>query len=199
MPNDNSTLNWYRENLEAFIAGTADADMTETYRAFLVHVPDGGEILDLGCGAGSAALFFARQGYAVTAADGCRELCEYTRRRVGCPVRCMRFDELEDADAFDGVWACASLLHAKRAELSGILRRICCALKKDGVLYASFKYGDQERNKDGREFTDFTEESLRGLLAEAGGLRELNLWVTGDVRPGRAGEKWVNVLCRKAE
>ncbi len=192
---ENSTLEWYRDNLEDFIAGTADADMTPQYRAFLEYLPSGGSILDLGCGAGSASLYFTQQGYQVLAADGCRELCDYTRRCAGCPVRCMRFDELDYVDAFDGVWACASLLHVSRAELPGIFRLIRRALKKDGVFYASFKYGETERIKDGRAFSDFTEESLRSVLAETEGLREIKLWTTHDVRPGRNEERWVNILC----
>ena len=33
------------------------------------------------------------------------------------------------------------------------------------------------------------------MLAEAGGFRTEKLWLTEDVRPDRAGECWVNVLC----
>ena len=196
MSGQNGTLNWYRENAGDFIARTADLDMAALYRPFLAQVPSGGRILDLGCGAGAAALYFARRGYAVLAADGCRELCDYTRRRVGCAVRCMRFEELDDTDAFDGVWACASLLHVKKAELPRVLRLIRRALKKNGVFYASFKYGETERDGGGRMFSDFTEDSLRALLEETGGFREIALWTTRDVRPERAEERWVNALYR---
>ena len=72
MSNPNDTLNWYRENAASFISGTADVDMTAHYCAFLAHVPSGGYILDLGCGAGSAALYFTQQGYQVLAVDGCQ-------------------------------------------------------------------------------------------------------------------------------
>ncbi len=192
----NGTLDWYRENLESFISGTADADMTEQYRLFLEHVPSGGRVLDLGCGAGSASLYFTRAGYDVLAADGCPELCEYTRGRAGCPVRCLRFEELDYTDEFDGVWACASLLHVRKTGLPPVLRLVRRALKKGGVFYASFKHGEAERESNGRVFSDFTEESLRTLLVETGGFREIALWTTGDVRPDRAGERWVNVLCR---
>ena len=69
------------------------------------------------------------------------------------------------------------------------------ALKKGGVFYASFKYGDPERDKNGRFFSDFTEASLRALLDETGGLQITDLWTADDVRPDRAGERWINVLC----
>ena len=67
--------------------------------------------------------------------------------------------------------------------------------KTGGVFYASFKYGDTERDKNGRFFSDFTEASLRALLDETGGLQITDLWTADDVRPDRAGERWINVLC----
>lgn len=196
MPDKNGTLEWYRANAEEFIQRTSDVDMAEHYRAFLECVPSGGRILDLGCGAGSAAQCFTEKGYRVLAVDGCRELCEYTRNRVGCPVRTMRFEELDYDDAFDGVWACASLLHLRKADLPSVLRLISRALKADGVFYASFKYGDTEREKDGRIFSDFTEDSLRDLLESAGGFRGISVWTTNDARPDRSDERWVNAICR---
>ena len=196
MTQSNGTLAWYRENAEEFIARTADVDMSALYRPFLAQLPEGARILDLGCGAGSAALYFARLGYPVVAVDGCREMCDYTRRRVGCPVRTLRFGELDYADAFDGVWACASLLHLRKADLPPVLRLIRRALKSGGVFYASFKYGETERDGNGRFFSDFTEASLRALVDEAGGFREIALWTTGDARPDRAEERWVNALYR---
>ena len=196
---EDATLTWYREHLTEFVARTADVDMTPHYEAFLAHMPPGGSILDLGCGAGSATLFFAKRGYRVTPVDGCRELCEFTAQRTGCPARQMMFQDLSDENAYDGVWACASLLHVRRADMPDMLRRVRRALKAGGVFYASFKYGEGERGRDGRFFTDYTEESLRAELGAVGGLKVFRLWVTRDVRPDRAEEKWVNVLCRKAE
>ena len=196
MPNPNDTLHWYQENAEAFIERTETVDMSELYRKFLTYVPSGGNILDLGCGAGSASLYFAQQGNCVLAVDGCPELCDYTHKRVGCSVRCLRFEELDYEDAFEGVWACASILHTRKAELPQVLRLIRRALKTDGVFYASFKYGETERDRNGRVFSDFTETSLRSLLEETGGFHEIDLWITGDARLDRADERWINVLCR---
>ena len=196
MSDPNDTLHWYQENAEAFIERTETVDMSELYRKFLTYVPSGGNILDLGCGAGSASLYFAQQGNCVLAVDGCPELCDYTHKRVGCPVRCLRFEELDYEDAFEGVWACASILHIRKSKLPMVLRLIRRALKVNGVFYASFKYGETERDRNGRVFSDFTETSLLCLLEETGGFHEITLWVTGDARPDRADERWINVLCR---
>ena len=193
---NNDTLNWYRENAEEFITRTETVDMSALYDAFLSHVSAGGRVMDLGCGAGNAALHFSKKGYDVLAVDGCQELCEHTRRRVGCQTRVLRFEELDYENAFDGVWACASLLHLRMNELPRVLRLIRRSLKSGGIFYASFKHGETERDKNGRVFSDMTEESLRRLIDEAGGFRDLSLWMTGDARPDRADEKWVNLLCR---
>ena len=192
---ENKTLDWYRENAEEFIANTGKVDMTALFSAFLDMVPSGGYVMDLGCGGGSASLYFTQAGYRVLAVDGCRELCEHTRNRVGCEARQLRFDELDYTDTFDGVWACASLLHVRKAELPGVLRLVWKALKKNGAFYASFKYGNEERDKNGRVFSDFTEDSVRTLLEETGGFRVVKLWLTHDARPGRTDESWVNILC----
>ena len=190
------TLDWYQKNAEAYIGRTENTDLSGLYRAFLKHVPPAGRIMDLGCGAGSAAAFFPRMGYPVLAVDACPPMCEHTRARAGCPVRVMRFEELDYEDAFDGIWACASLLHVRKADLTDIFRLIRRALKTGGVFYASFKYGDTERESEGRAFTDLTEDALRLLIDEAGGFREIALWRTSDVLPGRENIIWVNALFR---
>ena len=195
MTERNDTLNWYRENAEEFISRTEPVDMSALYDQFLSHVPAGGRVMDLGCGAGNAALHFSTKGYDVLAVDGCPELCEHTRLRVGCQTRVLRFEELDYENAFDGVWACASLLHLRMGELPRVLVLIRRSMKHGGVFYASFKHGETERDKNGRVFSDMTEESLRRLIDEAGGFRDIALWTTCDVRPDRADEKWVNLLC----
>ena len=193
--NQNDSLKWYQDHTEEFIARTADVDMTAHYSRFLEQVAPGGHILDLGCGAGKASLYFTQKGYQVLAVDGCKELCDFTHNRVGCPVRNMYFEELDYTDAFDAVWACASLLHVCKADLPDIFRRIHRALKPGGVFYASFKYGNEEREKGGRLFSDFTEETLRALTEEVGGFRITDMWLTHDARPERQDESWVNMFC----
>lgn len=74
-------------------------------------------------------------------------------RRLGHPVRVMRFMELDEQTAFDGVWANASLLHAPRAELVPILQRIHRALRPGAILFATFKEGNREgKDSLGRHF-----------------------------------------------
>lgn len=192
------TLRYYNENAAKFCEGTLQADMSHLYGQFLCCIPAGGKILDLGCGSGRDSKYFLEHGYEVTAIDGSGELCKLASEYIGQPVYCMDFEELDEEAAYDGIWACASLLHAPKNRIPALLQKIHRALVFGGVLYVSFKRGDGERISGGRFFSDCTEEELEGLLTKADSKWEIiRLFTTGDVREGRSGEQWVNGIARK--
>ena len=191
------TLDYYDQAPEAFAAGTRTADMSDTRSRFFAHLPPKGIILDLGCGSGRDTKAFLEAGFRVDAVDGSEELCALASAYTGIQVRQMLFSELDAADRYDGIWACASILHLPRTELADVLGRVETALKAGGVLYASFKYGTFEGMRSGRYFTDFTEESLKTFWDSATSMQIFDLWITHDVRPGREEEKWINLLARR--
>ncbi len=155
--------------------------------------------MDLGCGSGVASLYFVQHGFAVLPVDGCAEMCDAAAKLTGCRVRTILFDELDYTEAFDGVWACASLLHVLKNKMVQVLSLVRNALKINGIFYASYKYGDSERKKNGRLFSDYTVESMRNLLEEVNGLVPIKIWVTNDTRKGKENERWVNVICKRVE
>lgn len=196
----NKNIAYYNEHAHAFFEDTAKADMSGLYAEFLPLIPKGGHILDAGCGSGRDSLAFLKMGYEVTSIDASEEMVrmstELTWEAEGKPTRLMRFEEIEDVTQYDGVWACASLLHVPEAIMKDVMRRLVRALKPGGVLFASFKYGDGEMERKGRTFTMVSEAALReyldGLFAQ-----EVRIWRTRDVREGRADESWVSGLWLK--
>ena len=78
-----------------------------------------------------------------------------------------------------------------------MLPKIAAALKKNGVLYASLKYGDFEGIRNGRLFSDYTEETLAEVWQDMGSMPVFETWSTYDVRPDRAAERWINLLARR--
>ncbi|WP_373507595.1 class I SAM-dependent methyltransferase [Thiocapsa sp.] len=191
---DDPTLAYYEDQAQAFFAGTVDVDMAPLYDRFLARVPPGGRILDAGCGSGRDALALRRLGYAVTAFEASPTLARLATAHCGLPVEVRRFLEIDWQDAFNGIWACASLLHVPMAELPEVFGRLGRALKPDGVLYASFKYGAGEREHGGRRFTDLDEEGLAALVKVVPGFAVLETWVTVDRREQREGERWLNAV-----
>ncbi|NCA71921.1 MAG: class I SAM-dependent methyltransferase [Sphingobacteriia bacterium] len=194
MPGDDPTLAYYEDHAQSFFAETVEVDMAPLYARFLARVPPGGQILDAGCGSGRDALAFRRLGYAVTAFEASPALARMASDYCGLPVEVQRFQEIEWEDRFDGIWACASLLHVPLAELPGVLRRLGRALKSGGVLYASFKYGAREREHGGRRFTDLDERGLAALVEGVPPFAVVETWVSGDRREGREGERWLNAV-----
>lgn len=191
------TLDYYDRIAEAFAADTREADVGDLHALFLAHLPAGGRILDLGCGSGRDSRLFLEKGYDVTAVDGSREFCRIAADLIGREVLCRTFEELDFDGEFDGVWACASILHVPSARLPGVLARISRALKTGGIFYASFKYGVFEGERNGRYFTDLTEASFADLISAFPEFESVETRITGDVRPGRAEEKWLNAVVRK--
>ena len=153
-------------------------------------------ILDAGCGSGRDAKAFLDAGYRVTALDASRGICKEAKKLIGQEVYCIKFEELQFQQEFDGIWACASLLHVSFAEINGVLKRLWDALKKDGVLYASFKYGEGIRTDNDRLFFNYEETTLNGLMINNGFLVE-DIFLTQDVRKNREEERWINVLAKK--
>ena len=112
----------------------------------------------------------------------------------------LTFDAIQLDAEFDGIWACASLLHVSRRDLDAVFVRLTRALKSQGVLYLSFKYGDTERFEQGRFFNDLNETLLKSLLADHPRLEIVKLWITDDVRNDRRGsQQWLNALVRRRE
>ncbi|MBC3887809.1 methyltransferase domain-containing protein [Acetobacterium paludosum] len=195
----NKTLDYYNQTAREFIRGTIDADFSALHQRFLSQLPEHGHILDLGCGSGRDAKAFLDLGYTVTAIDGSPECCRLAGAYIGQPVLCLTFDALDFDQAFDGIWACASLLHVPYGELTAIFLKLVKALKPGGILYASFKYGDFEGDRNGRYFTDLDEERLKALLEPVVGLTVVETFITRDVRDGRDGEIWLNVIGKKTD
>ena len=193
----NRTLEYYEKNAHNFAEGTAKVKFTSVQDRFLACLPKDGRILDFGCGSGRDTKYFLSRGFKVDAVDGSAKICEIAENNTGIKVRQMDFTELDVQEKYDGIWACASVLHLPKEELTVVFRKMLQALKLRGYLYASFKYGVFEGWRNERYYTNFTEKSFRefvGMFPEAEIIEE---WISSDVRPGREDEKWLNLILNK--
>lgn len=193
-----NTLDYYNKNSEEYFNSTLNVDMTNTYKEFLKLVPEGGKILDLGCGSGRDSMNFIKLGYEVIAVDGAKKLAKKASVLLGKEVIVSTFEELELKEKFHGIWACASLLHIKREDLKIVLNNLYNNLDDNGVFYMSFKYGEKEYVDDkNRYFNCFTDESIISFINENTKYNILGLYITED-KLGRVNEvKWLNLICNK--
>lgn len=187
------TLNFYESNAEQFFIDTVDVDMAPLHERFLAFIPSNGLILDAGCGSGRDAAAFLAQGYRVEAFDASPSLAALASQYLGQAVTVSDFLNFSSAETFDGVWACASLLHVPAASVPQAISHLWSLLSSGGVLYCSFKVGAGEREHQGREFTDANESQLSVWVARLPDMKEMQLWRTTDARPERVDE-WINAL-----
>ena len=171
-------------------------DFKETQDKFL-QLLTGKTVLDFGCGSGRDTKYFLESGFDVTATDGSEELCKSASAYTGIQVKHILFQDLNEADCYDGIWACSSILHLSKDELRIVINKMSRALKLNGIIYTSFKYGNFEGERNGRFFTDFTLELFKDFISDVKDIVIEEYWITGDVRPGREDEKWLNLILRK--
>ncbi len=191
------TLHYYEINAESFAKDTIAVDFSETQDRFLKNIPQQGMILDFGCGAGRDTKRFLQKGYQVEAVDGSAELCRIASDYTGISVHRMRFEELDTESLYDGIWACASILHLPKDDLRIVFAKMIRAVKSNGYIYTSFKYGTFEGYRKGRYFTDFTNESFGVFVGTMSGVNIFEEWISSDVRHGREDEKWLNIILQK--
>jgi SAM-dependent methyltransferase len=178
---DEDTLRFYRANASAY-AGREITSRQARLTRFLALLPAGAKILELGCGAGGDSAQMLACGFDIRPTDGSPELAAEASRRLGRPVETLLFQDLDEVEAYDGVWANACLLHVPRPELAHVLTLIWRSLKPSGHFYASFKAGDED-GRDGlnRYYNYPSPEWLRGAYSSAGNWSSLAI-ETGEVR-----------------
>lgn len=184
--------NYYDINAKAYIENTINCDMSFHYQKFLKYLPKTGKILDVGFGSGRDMIYFKSLGYEVEGIDTSIEFVNNMKNQgfnVGFKSAC----ELNYNNEYDGIWACASLLHVNREQLEEVILKCIKALKENGILYCSFKYGDKEVEKENRYFNYVNEGILRNITTK-NNFEIIDMYKSFDIRPNRENEEWINAI-----
>ncbi|MBJ7450384.1 MAG: class I SAM-dependent methyltransferase [Parachlamydiales bacterium] len=193
-----SSISYYNTQAQTFFERTINADISDSYKALTPLLPYGSKILDAGCGSGRDALYFKNKNYHVEAFDGSSEMVRLSTELLQQPTKLLQFHEMNYDQEFDAIWAQASLLHVPYEELSAILDKMHQALKTDGYLYASFKYGYGKRLSEDRTFYDMDEEHMMEFLNPK--FNAIKLWQSDDTRSTvgpSPSKKWLHVIAQK--
>tara|TARA_B100000315_G_scaffold3596_1_gene3532 strand:- start:43 stop:636 length:594 start_codon:yes stop_codon:yes gene_type:complete len=194
--NNDKTIDYYNINAEKFYNNTVDIELKNFYVKFLKYIPDGGKILDLGCGSGRDSLYFLQKGYDVTAVDASEEMVKLSSELTKNKTLYLRIQDIDFQNQFDGIWACASLLHIDKTLTESVYNILCNALIDGGVLYASYKYGKGTSILEDRYYNNYDETSFAEMIDNVENFDLITHWITSDLRPDRKDEKWLNVLLK---
>lgn len=195
----NKTIDFYDRNAERYAWQTAQADLSELYLRFLPFVRPGGRILDVGCGGGRDLREFKSRGYRCVGIEPAPRLAQFAREYSECEVSVGNAEDMEFFQEFDGVWACASLLHLDLVKFKVAVENIAAALTVDGALFLSMQEGvGHTVDADGRFYARYTAAELKTII-ESCGFTVIEQWSTQDTLPGRESMAWLNLLAKKTQ
>ena len=195
----NKTIEYYNKNVELFVSSTKDVEFNKMQNMLLKYLKKGDYILDLGCGSGRDSKAFLEKGFKVVSVDGSEKLCNIASSYIGQEVIFTTFQNFKSDIKFNGIWACASLLHLSYKDLKEVIKNLRNNLKEEGYFYLSFKYGEFEGERNGRYFTNMTEKKFRNLIKDILEYEIVEEKITSDARKGREEEKWLNIILKKVK
>ncbi len=194
------SIDYYNRFASEYYEKTVNVTMQEQLKQFMELLPIGGAVLDLGCGSGRDSLFLVEEGFDVTSLDGAKKMCELAQIHVGQEVLNLTYDQLDFNEVFDGIWACASLVHEDPDKLSVTLQRVFDCLKSEGVMYMSFRYGDFIGFNSDINFYAYTEDTFHSVLEqcrEKQNIEIIDVFITKDSRQEFLDNEWINIYIRK--
>ena len=194
---DKETLGVYADRAEDYAARFARSSPDHHLQAFINAVPDGGRVLDFGCGHARATSLMIEAGLTAEGLDASPEMAQIAREKFGVDVTIAEFSTLIAEEVYDGVFANFSLLHAPKAEMPGHLARIAQALRPGGILHLGLKTGTGERRDTlGRFYAYYTDTEIGGLLENAG-FSVLSRDFGADAGLDGTVAPWIVLLARK--
>lgn len=193
------TRNYYEKTSNKYFKETVNNSMVSTLEKFIQFIPDDGKILDLGCGSGRDSKYLMNRGFQVVALDYSANIAELASKYLGKDVIKKEIENIDYQNEFDGIWACASLLHLSPRQLEMALQKIMDALRSGGILYTSFKEGGGITiDEKGRYFNNQTVNSLTSLLKSFPKNEIVEIWLDRSVLRSRK-QTWVSALIRKVD
>ncbi len=149
MPQDDDlreTVRSYDEHAQQYADEWFDKPLAAHIRSFAATLRPGASVLDAGGGHGRDSAELAKHGFEPCLLDLSAGLLAEARAR-GVDV-CMVQGDLRALPfrdrSFDGVWACASLVHLERAQIPGALRELHRVTCEGGTLFISMRVGSGE-------------------------------------------------------
>lgn len=160
-----ATNEWYEREAVSFMdKARSGRDVRQYMDRFLAKVPDGGTILDAGCGPGFDTVEFLKRGYKVVAVDRCLSMVKLASEAVaaagfeavaaagfesGARLVLKRMslhsfdydDELRwrSSGFVDGIWSNACLDHIAPCDIPFVISNLAACLRHNGPLWASFR------------------------------------------------------------
>lgn len=191
------SIDYYNQNASAYYEKTVHADMAKIMQPFIELLPENAEVLDMGCGSGRDTLALEEAGFSVTAMDGAAEMCRLAEIYTDKEILHLTYEEMDFQNVFDGIWACAALVHIPYKKMPQTLKKMVEALVDGGLIYMSLRDGNRKGWDGLRQYYDYNEERILELLGNIPGTKIVDIWKTLPLIEDDNPSAWWNIILRK--
>ncbi|HAS73977.1 MAG TPA: SAM-dependent methyltransferase [Clostridiales bacterium UBA8960] len=188
---------YYNKNASDMIENTLKLDLQPIYEKFEKYLKPGAKLLDVGFGSGRDSLHFDAKGFEVVSIDFAQEVYNRGKILLNTEVLLVDIRDIKYKNEFEGIWASAVLFHYDEKQIIDVLVRCRDALKDNGIMYVSFKYGQDALLRHGRFFNDFDEVKFEKMMSEVENFDISEIWKTQDARGDHRSQYWLNVILTK--
>lgn len=176
---DASTLLYYDKNAQSLANRYEIAEMNYTHRNLLRHLPEGGKVLEIGCGSSRDAAFLLNHGFDITAIDASSEMLstsiahhpELAGRTYHASVPLSEENPLLDR-RFNAIVMIATVMHISDQDLFECVSQIRQLLVPNGVIFISTSLGREGvaegRDLEGRIYIERQPNELQLLFERLG-------------------------------
>lgn len=176
--------------------------MEERLDQFASYLRRGSIILDAGCGTARDMKYLKSKGIESIGADISERMLKVARENhptallVSMDLARLAFKK----EQFDGVWACASLIHLPKKVFESALREFNRVLKPDALIFISMKEGNNAGyTEDGRYTVYYKNDELADILRKCG--FDVFFYDVNQARKSTFKRKsldtWINTWARK--
>ena len=194
---DQETVDTYNKHISDYKKLMSKEAKDTNLDIFMRMIVSQGKVLDLGCGTGSASLALLKRGFSPFPVDASKEMIKVAESLLKIKARRLSFDEINEHNFYDAIWANFSLLHTTKNQFPDILKKLFFALKKEGLLFLSLKRGRGEgRDRLGRFYSYYQKKEAKKFLEKANFQTKK---ITEGSSIGLAGDKesWMGFFCEK--
>ena len=194
---DQETVDTYNKHISDYKELMSKEAKDTNLDIFMRMIVSQGKVLDLGCGTGSASLALLKRGFSPFPVDASKEMIKVAESLLKIKARRLSFDEINEHNFYDAIWANFSLLHITKYQFNVILKKLFFALKEEGLLFFSLKQGvGESRDKLGRFYSYYQKNEVEKYLEKANFQTKK---YTEGASIGLAGNKenWMGFFCEK--
>ena len=164
MSADQETVDTYNKHISDYKELMSKEAIDTNLDIFMRMIASKGKVLDLGCGTGSASLALLKKGFSPFPVDASQEMIKVAESILKIKARRISFDEIDEHNFYDAIWANFSLLHTTKKQFPDILKKLFFALKKEGLFFLSLKRGEGEgRDRLGRFYSYYQKKGSREI------------------------------------